>query len=196
MAAFGAKHLRFTQISEEKDGALPTYNQEKSVLLGLVKADLSVNYASGELYSDDRLSEKVEEFVSGSIAVEVDELEEEGSAVLYGSSINSDKENVDNSGDDAPYGGLAYYKTLKKNNTKFWRGYFYPKVRAAIGNDNASTKSSSITLATTPVNFTVHEPKTGDWRYRKKFSSESEAIAWVEAKLGAEAAQPPGGDTE
>lgn len=188
MAAFGAKHLKFAQISEEEKGKIPTYDTEKSVLLGLVKADLTVNYASGELYSDDRLSERVEEFMSGSIAVEVDELEDEDASILYGASINAEKEKVDNSSDNPSYGGLGYYKTLLKNGVKFWRGYFYPKVRATLGNDTASTKSSSITLATTPITFTVYEPENGDWRYVKKFTSEAEAIAWVDGKLANQAA--------
>lgn len=193
MAAFGAKYLRFSKIVKEESGKLPTYDQKVVTLGGLVKADLTINYASGEMYADDKLAERVEEFMSGSLAVEVDELEDEEASIVYGAKINESDEKADNSADSAPYGGLGYYKTLTKNKVKFWRGYYYPKVRATLGNDNAATKSSSITLATTPITFTVFEPENGDWRYMKKFSSEVEVKAWLDGKLGNGAETPESG---
>lgn len=194
MAAFGAKYLRFAKIAAEEKGKLPTYDPGVITLGGLVKADLTVNYASGELYADDMLAERVEEFVSGSLAVEVDELENEEASTVYGARINEHEEKADNASDNAPCGGLGYYKTLLKKGVKFWRGYYYPKVRATLGNDSAATKSSSITLATTPLTFTVFEPENGDWRYTKKFTSEEEAAAWVDEKLGKGTGAPE--DTE
>ncbi|MCM1026524.1 MAG: hypothetical protein NC432_08795 [Roseburia sp.] len=183
MAAFGAKYINFAKIDREEKGKLPTYGSEKISLGLLVKADLTVNFATGEMYADDRLAEKMEEFVSGSLAVEVDELEDKDASIIYGSKINGQGEKTDNTGDSAPYGGVAYYKSLSKDNKKFYRGYFYPKARAALGNDNAATKSNSITFATTPITFTVYEPENGDWRYTKRFDTEEEARAWVDAKL-------------
>lgn len=184
MAAFGAKYLRFAKISEEGKNQLPTYEKESLTELGkLVKADLTVNFASGELYADDALAEKAEEFISGSIAAEIDELDDKTASVIYGSKINELEEKEDNVQDNAPYGGLCYYKSLMKNNVKFYRGYYYPKVRAAMGNDNAATKASSITFSTTPINFTVYEPNNGSWRYTKRFDSETEAQMWIDKKL-------------
>lgn len=193
MAAFGAKHLLFAPITEERKGELPTYDGTKAVQLGmLVKADLSVNYSSGELYADNVLAERVEEFASGTIAAEVDEMEDEVAHTVYGSRITESQEIVENSENNVPFGGLGYYKTLMKNGVKFFRAYFYPKVKAAIGNDSAATKGSSITLSTTPITFTVFEPENGDWRYTKRFNREADAVAYIEGKLGKQAAQDSG----
>ena len=184
MAAFGARYINFAPIDKEEAGKLPTYKSGGKISLGkLVAANLTVNFATGEMYADDMLAENINEFASGSIAVEVDELEDEKAAVIYGAEVNKNGEKVDNTKDSAPFGGLAYCKTLSKNNEKFYRGYFYPKVRAALGNDNAATKSGSITYASTPINFTVYEPETGEWRYTKRFGTMEEAKAWVNAKL-------------
>ena len=50
MASFGAKYPHFSKIKTEPDDALPTY--EGPVNIGrLVKADLTVNLASGKLYA-------------------------------------------------------------------------------------------------------------------------------------------------
>ena len=66
MASFGAKYPHFSKIKTEPDDALPTY--EGPVNIGrLVKADLTVNLASGKLYADDELAESVDEFSSGSV---------------------------------------------------------------------------------------------------------------------------------
>jgi len=192
MAAFGARYFKFSRIKSEEPGKLPAYDPDQSITLGLVKADLTVTYASGDLYADDKMQEKIDEFVSAAIAAETDELKDEDAVILYGSTLNEQKEKVDNSADSAPAGGLGYYKSLMKNRKKFYRGYYYPKVVASIGNDNAATKSSSITFSTTPITITVMEPDTGDWRYTKEFPTAAEVRAWVDAKLGEASA---GGNT-
>lgn len=184
MAAFGAKYLKYARIAKEESGKLPTYEQGKAQVLGaLVKADLTVNNANGELYADDKLTERMEEFANGSLAVEIDELEDETAVLIFGATLTEDGEKVDSTKDTIPNGGLCYYKSLLKNGKKFYRAYFYPKTKAVMGNDSAATKTSSITFATTPINFTVMEPETGQWRYTKKCDTEEEAIAWINNKL-------------
>ena len=186
MAAFGEKYMVYAPIKEEPKGQLPVYGETVMDLGGMVKADLTINYASGEGYADDTLSEKIEEFISGTIAAEVNEMSDEVAAGVFGARMNENGEKIDNSGDSAPCGGLAYYKCLSKNSKKFWRGYFYPKVRAAMGNDSANTKANSITMTYTPITFTVNEPETGDWRYVKSFDREQDVIAWIDRKLANE----------
>ena len=182
MAAFGAKYIKFAPISAEPDAALPQYGE--GIQIGaLVRADLTVNLASGEIYGDDVLDERVEEFVSGTLAVEVTDLEDEKEKVIFGSTLDEKGELKDNTADVIPYGGLGYIKTLIRSGKKKYKAYYYPKVKAVMGNDSAATKSSSITLASNALSFTIFEPKTGDWRYRKTFESESEAKAYVNEKL-------------
>ena len=54
MAQFGAKRPIFAPTKTTPDNALPTYDYEHVVTVGkLVKADLTVTNASGELYADD-----------------------------------------------------------------------------------------------------------------------------------------------
>ena len=65
MAQFGAKRPIFAPTKTTPDNALPTYDYEHVVTVGkLVKADLTVTNASGELYADDALAEKVDMFAS------------------------------------------------------------------------------------------------------------------------------------
>jgi hypothetical protein len=125
----------------------------------------------------------VDEFASGSLSVEVDELKDEQAAKIYGSTYDAKEGKTDNTGDTVPAVGLTYCKSLMKNGKKFFRGYYYPKAKAQIGSDSAATKSASITLATSPITFTILEAENGDWRHTKEFDAESEAKAWCEEKL-------------
>lgn len=184
MAAFGAKYINFAKIKTEPEGAMPTYEAKKQ-LGELVKAELSVNLASGEIYGDDRLVEKVEEFASGSLAVEVTDMVDETEAEVFGSSYDADTGIVDATSDEIPYGGLGYYKVLMRNGQKKYKTVFYPKVKAAPGSDSANTKSSSITLSSTPISFTIYEPNNGEWRYRQTFNDEAQAKQWIDSKFSA-----------
>ena len=192
MASFGAKYPYFNPVAEEPEGKLPVYKDQDPVRVGrLVKADLTVNLASGKLFADDGLAESVEEFSSGSIAMETDDMEDAVAAEVYGCEV-VDKEVRYNVADDPPAGGLAYFKKLMRRKKVLYKGYFYPLVKAALGNDTAQTKTDSITFGTNSTTFTVFACETGDWRFTEEFPAEAEAIAWIKEKLkGEEQTEPP-----
>lgn len=199
MASFGAKYPYFNPVKEESEGKLPTYKNPEPVRIGrLVKADLTVNLASGKLFADDGLAESVDEFSSGSIAMETDDMEDAVAAEVYGCEV-VDKEVHYNVADDPPAGGLAYFKKLMRRKKVLYKGYFYPLVKAALGNDTAQTKTDSITFGTNSTTFTVFACETGDWRFTEEFPTEAEVIAWIKKKLkGEEQTTPPetgGGDS-
>ena len=73
---------------------------------------------------------------------------------------------------------------------KYFKGFFYPKVKAALGNDNAATRGSSITFSTALTTFTVFAPEVGDWRITKTFDNEAAARGWVQSKLNVSKSTP------
>ena len=88
MASFGAKYPYFNPVAEEPEGQLPIYKNPEPVRIGrLVKADLTVNLASGKLFADDGLAESVDEFSSGAIAMETDDMEDAVASVVYGCNV-------------------------------------------------------------------------------------------------------------
>lgn len=160
----------------------PCFKAEKAqagVVLGkLVSANLTVNFASGELFADDVLVEKSNEFSSGSIAMETDDMLDEVAKEIYGCKVEEGLVTY-NTADNPPRGCLGYFKTLRRNGKNECQGYFYPRVQAAIGNDNAQTKGSSITFATTSTTFTVFADDTGAWRKTKTFETAEAAKTWI-----------------
>lgn len=112
MASFGAKYPYFNQVQEETEGKLPTYkNPEPVRIIRLVKADLTVNLTSGKLFVDGGLAESVDEFSTGSIAMETDNMEDTVSAEVYEGEV-VDKEVHYNIADELPAGGLSKKETL------------------------------------------------------------------------------------
>lgn len=188
MAQFGAKCPMFAPVKTEPKNALPTYDTLFEVG-DMVKADLTVNMATGELYANDKLKEQLSEFASGTIALETDDMTNEVAAKIYGATggTNESGELIFNSGDTPPYGGFGYYKVLLRSGERVYKGCFYPKVRAALGNDTAPTRGNSITFGTTPTTLTVFPCNTGDWRIMKEFTgadAEASVVTWLETKLG------------
>ena len=183
MASFGAKYPRFSPIKTEPESALPQY--EGPVSLGrLVKAELTITMASGKLYADDALAESVDEFSSGSVAMETDDITDESAGKVYGATVTEKKVSY-KAGDSAPMGGLAYYKVLMRNGKKLFKGFFYPRVKAVLGNDTAQTKGDSITFGTSATTFTVFRCNTDAWRITEELDSETAAAAWVDEQLAA-----------
>lgn len=192
MASFGAKCPVFAPFASTYTGTgTPTYD-DKVTIGRLVKADLTVTLATGELYSDDVLSEQVSEFASGQIAMETDDMLDSVAAVVYGAEVDS-KLVTYKSTDAPPYGGLVYYKVLQRNGKRLYKGYFYPKAKAALGNDTAQTRTNSITFGTTATTFTVFPLDDGTWRQTQEFATETEAKAWVNEKLAKATAENLGG---
>ena len=183
MASFGAKNPYFAPIESEPEGELPVYKGEPVKIGRLVKADLTLTMASGKLYADDELAESAEEFVSGSIAMETDDILDTVASVIYGATVK-EKTVVYNTSDNPPPGGLAYYKKLMRHGKLVFKGLFFPRVKAALGNDAAQTKADSITFGTSTTNFTVSNANNGDWRFTEEFETEDAALAWVKAMLG------------
>ena len=183
MSSFGAKNPYFAPIESEPEGELPVYKGEPVKIGRLVKADLTLTMASGKLYADDELAESAEEFVSGSIAMETDDILDTVASVIYGATVK-EKTVVYNTSDNPPPGGLAYYKKLMRHGKLVFKGLFFPRVKAALGNDAAQTKADSITFGTSTTNFTVSNANNGDWRFTEEFETEDAALAWVKAMLG------------
>ena len=80
-----------------------------------------------------------------------------------------------------------------RNGVKYYKAFFYPRVRAALGNDNAQTRGSSITFSSVATTFTVFADDAGDWRKTQTFSTATEAKGWINTNCKIAAEPPQGG---
>lgn len=183
MGKIGMRKLYWAPQATEPTDALPTFSTGRLLGVGIA-GDVTYNWASGELYGDDKLIEKIDDIISATLAVQTSYLSLTDMAALYGNTIVSDELGI-GSDDLAPYGGLGYIQVLKQTSTgaTVYRAFFWPKVKAQMGNDNTASRAGSITIGTFIVNFTAFLPIYGKIAYIKEFATETAASAYLETKL-------------
>ncbi len=183
MAGFGSEYARFLPFNaEETEAAAPTYGTPVS-LGPLVTGNLAITNASGEQYGDNKLQEKIEKFASGAIPMEVTDLPKASAAAILGATYNATNSKVDYGADDVPpYGALQYIKNILRNGVEIFEAIHYTKARAARPGDNAATRSGSITLQNTTINWSIMAPLHSDtkWQYTAEFATRAEAIAYLD----------------
>lgn len=182
MANYGASNPYFALIDTEPETGLPTYKQGVKIAKLISSAD-NPTFTTGVLYADDGKAEEVEEFVSASIDVSLDDVSLENKALVFGATIANEKELEHKSTDIAPYGGYAFYVRKMKNNKTRFLGIFYPKVKATQGGVTYNTKGESITFAPDAVTFSASETASYTWKIEAEFETEALALAWVKEKL-------------
>jgi len=156
---------------------------------GLINATVTPNLDTGELYADNKLYVSVEVFSSGTIVLEITDLPLDVAKVLFGVGRDGDEEGsfIHRADDSRPYGGFAYIRTFQDDSTgkTFYRGYYFPKVQAALGAETAQTKGRNISFGTKSITLTVFACKFEDqWQEVQEFDKKTEAEAWTAGKLG------------
>jgi hypothetical protein len=187
MAGFGGEYAGFAKfVGEETKETAPVYGA--AVWLGpFVSGNLTVTNASGELYGDNVLQEKVERFASGAIPMEVTECPKASIATIYGAEYNEMTQGINYSSDDeAPYGALWYIRNILRKGKEVFEANFYTKAQAARTADNTQTRAGSITFTNHTINWTIMDPlhKDTKWQYTAEFDSYDEAVAWIDGKVG------------
>lgn len=182
----GLEYPIFAPIKSEGTTGYPVYDTI-TVIGELITANLTVSARSGELYSDNALNIKISEWASASLAMDTDGIDDAVAEAIFGCTVTAG-EVVYKSSDVAPFGGLAYYREMvDKTGKHYYQGVYFPKVQAVLGNDNASTKGSSLSFQTRNTTFNIMEANDGIWQVTETFDTEPEAKTWITGKLTASA---------
>ncbi len=193
MAGFGVSYPVFAPfLAAETDTAMPAYDTTKKVVLGhLVSANETVTLATGELWGDNKRVLEASEFASAAVPMETDDISDESASVVYGATVVDQRVEY-KAADNPPYGGLGFVRCnqLSGDEKKYYQGWFYPKAKAALGNNNNQTRGSSITYQTITTNFNISAPlyDAGAWKITETFDTEAAARDWVDSMF-----EPAGG---
>lgn len=192
MPQYGAKMLQwapFAETNPEPADALPNYGTPLN-LGGLMSVAETLNFSEVEARADDVRKIYIKEFTDGSLAVGVLELTNETASAVTGAKLDSSSSAKDihfSADDTPPYGCLGFYTTnMKPDGTKYWKGLFYPKVKASLDGRTYNTKQKTIVLDSPTLTFAVDACATGDYRIESpELTTESAAKEWVNGKVKA-----------
>ena len=189
MAYIGLKHPVFAPIATEPANSLPTYGT--GLVVGMaIAADVSIELSDAKLAADDTIAEIENGFVSGTISMNVDDLSDaalkawlgEQEATLGGEATLREAATY-----DSPEGGFGYYRVRKKAGVRSYRAFWYHKTKWGMPGENAATKpDGSIEWQTPTIEGQIMTAldSAASWRDQATFTSEADAIAWLDGLAG------------
>lgn len=190
MAVIGLKHLAVSPIVEYEAGEEPTY--DGGMVVGhMMKADLSWKHGDAKLYGDNTIVERDNSVTEGSLTVGTTHISMAGRELMlgiekYNTPQSGGTQEYANNDDPAPYVGVGYVATdVDEGETKYI-GYWYFKCQFQQDSETFETKGDAVNYQTPELIgtiFGVQPDSSNKNKFRKfaEFTTEAEAIAWVDA---------------
>lgn len=189
MAKIGLKNFRYSVLTEASDGT-PSYAGAKTPAKA-VSCSVSISNNEAELYADDGLAESDYSFNKGDVTIGVDKEDQTTMAEILGHSVDSTSGAMTrNATDTAPFVGLGRVVTLIVGGSYKYKVEFLYKVKFAEPNQEDNTKGESVAFNTYTIPGKVHQLGNGDWSITKTFTSESDALTYLEGLLAAPTPTP------
>jgi len=175
MARIGLKNFRYGILDEETE----TYSEVKTPGKA-VDCKVSLDLNSAELYADDSLAESDYTFKKGTVAITVDEDDDQTYADLTGHEISEAGEIIRKDSDKAPYVGFGRIITKIVNGVYKYKVEFLNKVKFKDALPDEKTKGESVEFTTTTLEGTVLKLEDGTWSKTQTFATYNEAVSYLE----------------
>lgn len=180
MAKIGLNNFRY---------AIATINESTgSISYGSVKKPgkaVSFSFepatSDAKLYADDSLAESDSRVTGGTCTMGVDRLDAETMAEILGHEYDSDtQEVVSNVNDIAPYIGVGRIVRVIVDGTQMFRATFLAQCKFSEPSADDNTMGESVEFSTYELSGIVVVPTDGNWRREKMFSTQADAISYLE----------------
>lgn len=189
MSQYGAFEGRWAPITAETEDKLPTYGS--AISLGeLSRVTDALTFASLTAEGDDRVVDRLDDFVSGTVDIEYDPgVANTAMAAVYGAELDESGELVHSVDDHPPYGGYAFMRKMVRGAgekaEKYFQGMFYPKLIAVPqGKAHNGKKQSGTALTGDKIHMNMEAAMNGKYMVvSPEFKTIAEARAWLDQKL-------------
>lgn len=139
------------------------------------------NVSDAKLYADDSLAESDNRVTGGTCTMGIDRMDAQTMAEILGHEYDSDtKEVVSNVNDVAPYIGVGRIVRIMQDGTQYFRATFLAQCKFAEPSADDNTMGESVEFSTYELSGTVVVPANGTWRREKIFTSQADAISYLE----------------
>lgn len=149
------------------------------------------------LYGDNALAETDRRFASGTLTLSTTDLSQTVSAAILGLkeeaitgiegvTDTSVKEMIYDDTQVTPYLGVGFIIKKRVNGVDMWRGMILTKVMFSVPADAATTQGESIEWQTPELSAAImrDDSATHTWKREATFTSETQAEAYIKARLG------------
>ena len=179
----GLAGVYVAELSEKTDN--PTYSNGFQLGEGMA-VTIAPQYAEGSVYGDNHRVKYKKKFKNANITLGTTRIPKQAEPVMFGKTEDSGGEVVSNQRDDGKYVGFGCYATEEGGpgeDTKYSAVWIY-KVKFADPGDDFETEGENITFKTPSLTGSAEPLKHGDWKVKKQFDAEEEAINWIKTKAG------------
>lgn len=180
MAKIGLNNFRYAVATvNETDGSI-SYGTVKKPAKA-VSFSFEPTVSDAKLYADDSLAESDNRVTGGSCTMGIDRLDAQTLAEILGHEYDSDtQEVISNVNDIAPYVGLGRIVRIMVDGTQMFRATFLAQCKFAEPSSDDNTMGESVEFSTYELSGTVVVPTNGNWRREKIFSTQADAISYLE----------------
>lgn len=180
MAYYGLSHPMIAQLDPENGTYKNGFQCGKAV-----ETTVTPNYNEASLYGDNELAEYAKEFKDADVTVGVTTLPLQSLEIMFGHKVNSLTNDVEfGSGDTANNVGYGFYASESTNGKTTYVACFLPKVKFTEAEESYTTKGDSIEFKSPSISGKAAPDTNGNWKYKKIFETEEEAVEWLKNKAG------------
>lgn len=180
MAKIGLNNFRFAVATiNPTDGSISYGTVRKPGKA--VSFSFEPSNSDAKLYADDGLAESDNRVTGGTCTMGIDRYDEETMAIILGHTYDSDtKETVSNVNDVAPYIGVGRVVRIMVDGTQKFRATFLAQCKFAEPSASDTTMGENVEFSTYELPGTMAIPTNGIWRKEKVFSTQADAITYLE----------------
>lgn len=179
MAKIGLNNFRYAVATIGTNGAI-TYGAVKKPGKA-VSFSFEPTTSDAKLYADDSLAESDNRVTGGTCTMGIDRLDAETMAEILGHEYNSEsKEVVSNVNDISPYIGVGRIVRVMQDGVQNFRATFLAQCKFAEPSADDNTMGESVEFSTYELSGTMVVPADGNWRKEKIFTTQADAITYLE----------------
>ena len=162
----------------------PVYKGTTSGVIGkAIQADITIEVNDVQLHADDGVVESEKSFKSGKITLGIDDLSDTIQTEFLGHTI-ADGVITAAGTDSSPYVGVGFYGTKMVSGVKKYRAVWFRKVQFGEPSDSNKTKGETVEFTTPTLEGTIMLDDNGKWKDEKTFTTEADAIAFLNTQAG------------
>ena len=179
MARIGLNNFRYAVATIGTNGTI-TYGSVKKPAKA-ISFSFEPTTSDAKLYADDTLAESDNRVTGGTCTMGIDRLDAETMAEILGHTYDDNTDEVvSNVNDVAPYVGVGRVVRIMVDGVQMFRATFLAQCKFAEPSADDNTMGESVEFSTYELSGTMVVPANGNWRREKVFSTQADAITYLE----------------